>query len=151
MDSATGSAPAAGKLYSREILSLATELANYPYIDDAAAKASARSRSCGSTLDIALRTNASGEIAAVGMAVTACAVGQAAAAIFALGAEGKAAGDLDAADAALRAWLTRSGEMPDWPGIAFLTAAQEFPGRHDAIRLPWRAARLALSNPTHAG
>ena len=151
MGSATGSAPAAGKLYSREILSLAAELANYPYIDDAAAKASARSRSCGSTLDIALGTGASGEITAVGMAVTACAVGQAAAAIFARGAEGKAAKDIDIADAGLQAWLAGSGELPDWPEIEFLAAAREFPGRHEAIRLPWRAARQALSNPSHAG
>ena len=151
MGAATGSTPAAAKLYTREILSLATQLANYPYIDDARANASVRSRSCGSTLDIALLTGSNGEICGVGMKVTACAVGQAAAAIFARAAEGRDAGDIDTADAALQAWLAGSGEPPEWPGIAFLAAAREFPGRHEAIRLPWRAARQALSNPTRAG
>jgi hypothetical protein len=35
--------------------------------------------------------------------------------------------------------------MPDWPGLAAIAPAREFPGRHGAIMLPWTAARDALS------
>jgi hypothetical protein len=37
--------------------------------------------------------------------------------------------------------------MPDWPGIALLRRARDYPGRHGAILLAWDAALAALAEP----
>ena len=72
-----------GALYSPALLGLAVELAEYPLKDDMALRGEARSRSCGSTLQLGCTTDDDGAIAELGMRVSACAVGQASAAIFA--------------------------------------------------------------------
>ena len=144
------SAPDAGPLYTPELLALAVTLAESPLDDDLPLRGDAVSRTCGSTLTIGLQCDDAGRIERVGMKVSACAVGQAAAAIFAHGAQGASAQDLAAAEAAIASWLA-GGDRPAWPGIEKLSAARAHPGRHGAILLPWRAARAALSNPVQAG
>ena len=79
------------------------------------------------------------------VAVRACAVGQAAAAIFARAAPGRGGDEIGATHAALLEWLAGTGPLPDWPGLAAIAPAREFPARHGAIMLPWTAARDALS------
>ena len=135
----------AEKLYTPEILALAVELAEYPFDSLSPLKAEVSSRSCGSTLAMSVKTNADGAIDAIGMRVTACAIGQAAAAIFARNAKGRSLADIQRSGEALLGWLNRSGEMPQWAGIATLDNARAFPARHDAILMPWRAAVQALS------
>jgi len=44
----------------------------------------------------------------------------------------------------MAAWLGGAGQMPDWPGLAAIAAARDYPARHGAILLPWRAALDAL-------
>lgn len=134
----------AAKLYTPEVLALATALAAHPFDPAMPLTGQARSQSCGSTLAISLRLDASGRIAALGLRPQACAVGQASAAIFAAAAPGKTRAELAATEAALAAWLGGAGTMPDWPGLATLAAAREYPARHGAILLPWRAALDAL-------
>jgi len=80
------------------------------------------------------------------MKVQACAVGQAAAAVFADGASGRSAREISQTQADLSRWLAGEGKMPDWPGLSMIEPARAFPGRHGAIILPWRAAAGALSN-----
>jgi hypothetical protein len=36
--------------------------------------------------------------------------------------------------------------LPDWPDIQQIEPARDYPGRHGAIALPWKAALDALSN-----
>lgn len=134
------------KLYSPELLALAIGLAVYPLTDDLPFVGEARSRSCGSTLRMGLVLDDDGRIARVGMRVAACAVGQASAAIFAASAAGRAAEELAETLAALETWLAGEGEMPDWPRLAMVAAARDYPGRHGAMLLPWKAAIDALSN-----
>jgi len=81
---------------------------------------------------------------ALGLGVSACAIGQAAAAIFAREARGRAAEEMLAASGEIETWLSDESSLPNWPGIAVLQPATAFPARHGAILLPWRAAVDAL-------
>ena len=130
----------AAKLYTPEVLALATSLAGYPFDAAMPLTGSARSASCGSTLAMSLRLDAEGRIAALGLRPQACAIGQAAAAIFAGAARGHNAQSIAHAKGQLDRWLAGEAELPDWPGMALLTAAKDYPGRHGAIRLAWLAA-----------
>ncbi len=140
------SAPPA-KLYSPALLGLATGLALFPLTDDLPLHAEARSRSCGSVIALGLALGENGCIARIGMKVSACAIGQASAALLAQGALGTDPARLrDTADA-LAGWLAGEGDLPAiWPGLAPLAPARDHPGRHAALLLPWKAACEALSS-----
>lgn len=141
----------ADRLYTPEMLAAAVELANVPPIDDAPLHGSARSPACGSTLDMDVVLDESGSITRLGMKVRACAVGQAAAAIFARHANARNAGDIDNALRAFGAWLEGDGPEPDWPDISLVAPARDYRGRHGAMLLPWKAAMSALSSTDEAG
>lgn len=134
----------AATLYTPQVLGLATGLAAYPWDDTLPLKAEARSKSCGSTLALALALDDEGRIERLALRAQACAIGQAAAAIFAEGANGRDARAIAQADDALAAWLAGEGPLPDWPGLSAIAAARDYPGRHGAIRLAWQAARQVL-------
>lgn len=133
--------PPGGALYSPALLALAVELASYPFDPAAPFSGEAHSRSCGSTMQI----SAGQGFDNLGLKVTACAVGQASAAIFARHVRGKHGTDIQTALAEIIDWLAGEGDTPAWPDIAILEAARAYPGRHGAILLPWRAAIDALS------
>lgn len=126
---------------------MAVELAGYPYNPDDALTGEARSRTCGSTIAI----SASPQFTNIGMKVSACAIGQAAAAIFLRHAAEVSLAQIEEALGQIDHWLTSHGPLPDWPDMAIIEAAQAFPGRHGAIALPWRAAIAALSKSRDAG
>jgi NifU-like protein involved in Fe-S cluster formation len=132
-------------LYTPDVLGLAIELARYPLSDDQPLRGEARSKSCGSTILLALATGADGAIERVGIRSQACAIGQASAAIFAAAAAGSDAARVEQARDAIAAWLSGEGELPDWPGLATIAAAREYPARHGAVLLPWNAACQALA------
>ena len=127
----------AAVLYTPEILALTTRLAQFPLDDGFALQATARSRSCGSQVTVGLELDASGLIARVGVRAQACAIGQAAAAIFALEAAGRNAEQIAETENGLRSWLRREAERPDWRGLEVLDAARAYPARHGAILLGW--------------
>jgi NifU-like protein involved in Fe-S cluster formation len=131
-------------LYTSQILGLAASLAKWPWDPALPLQASARSKSCGSTLLLGLALDSSGRIAQIGLRPQACAIGQASAAIFCNAAMGRDAPQIAAADQAIATWLSGEGSIPDWPGIDALAAAREYPARHGAIRLAWQAAREAM-------
>lgn len=147
----TAAAPVRGgaALYTPEILALAVELAGFPLGDDLEQRGEAVSRVCGSKLAVALSTGADGRIARIGARVTACAIGQAAAALFLRAAPGRDRDAVAAALAEMEAWLS-GGDLPSWPDIGRLASARLYPARHPAILLPWKAALAALSNPPRA-
>lgn len=140
-------APATPKLYSPALLGLATGLAAYPLTPDLPLRAEARSRSCGSVIALGLALDDDGLIARIGMQVSACAVGQASAALLAQHAAGRDPGAVSAAAQAIADWLAGTGPLPDWPGLAALAPARDHPGRHGALLLPWKAGTAALSQP----
>jgi NifU-like protein involved in Fe-S cluster formation len=135
----------AAKLYSPQLLGLATGLANFPLTNDLPLRAEARSRSCGSVITLGLALDDAGLIARIGMRISACAIGQASAALLAQSAAGRAPTAIDTASEALELWLAGEGALPEWPGIEALAPARDHPGRHGALLLPWTAARMALS------
>lgn len=137
-------------LYTPEILALAVTLADYPLTAALRLRGEAQSRVCGSWVAMGLEVDAAGRIAAAGAMVTACAIGQSAAALFLASAQGKGRAAIAASRDAVAAWLAGEGAMPAWPGMAALAAARAYPARHAAILLPWRAALEALSNPAAA-
>ncbi len=140
----------AQRLYTPELLALAVDLAKWPRLTEAALSGDARSATCGSTLSIDLGLGDDGRIDRLGMAVRACAVGQASAAIFAAHAEGRSSADISAALKQIEAWLTDAGPLPDWPRLELIEPAREYPARHGAILLPWKAAMAALSSASAA-
>lgn len=139
-------------LYTPEVLGLATSLARFPITDTLDLRGQARSASCGSTLTVALALDDAGKIAQVGLAAHACAIGQAAAAIFAQAAIGQTAQDIRHAEQAIAAWLAGANgddpaKRPDWPGLQAIAPAWGYPARHGAILLGWRAALVAFAQP----
>ncbi|MFM5895442.1 MAG: iron-sulfur cluster assembly scaffold protein [Novosphingobium sp.] len=132
------------KLYNAELLGLATALANYPLDEKLPLRGSARSPACGSVVEVGLLPDADGAISQVGIKAQACAVGQAAAAIFAAEACGMDEAGIATALGEIEQWLA-GGDLPHWNGLAAIAAARDYPARHAAILLPWRAALVALA------
>ena len=137
---ASSRAPA---LYSTELLALAIELADYPFDAAAPAIGHARSRSCGSVIDL---SSSGGSVEDLGLRVSACAVGQASAAIFARESSGMDAAAVAAMVENLGEWLQGQAPSSIIPRLELLEPARPHLGRHEAILLPWRAALDALSN-----
>jgi NifU-like protein involved in Fe-S cluster formation len=130
----------AARLYSPEVLGLATGLAAWPFDAAMPLQGQARSASCGSTLALSLAMASDGTITAIG-----CPSGPPSAAIFAAAVPGLTPGDIDRAAAAIAAWLQGDAPLPDWPGLAAIAPAAAYPARHGAIMLAWKAALDALS------
>lgn len=139
------------RLYTQEILTLATSLAVWPFDPAMPFQGRDRSPACGSSLKMSLALDEAGHITALGLSAQACAIGQASAAIFAAAAKGMTAGEVQQACAAIADWLKGGGPLPDWPGLAAIAPAQAYPARHGAILLAWRAAQSALSTSAAAG
>lgn len=134
-------------LYNRDILALAVASADFPPLSDAALSADVRAPLCGSRIQLDLDCDAAGRVTRVGMKVEACALGQAAATLFARHAGHSSLAQIGATRTAIAAWFSGAEEAPDWPGFALLAAARDFPARHGAILLPFDAAIKALSGP----
>ncbi len=115
---------------------LATQLADYPLDKEFSFRAEARSRTCGSTIEIGVDLDADRCVSRLGMQVSACAVGQSSAAIMATGAKGRSVQELFEANEAIEAWLGGASPndhpVPDWPGFEALEPAWEHKGRHSA-------------------
>ena len=132
-------------LYTPAILGAATALAGYAWDEALPLRGEARSRRCGSTLALGLDVDGGGRITQIGLRAHACAIGQAAAQVFAVAAEGRTRSDVAAARAGLVAWLAGEAAAPDWPGVLLVEPALGYPARHDAILLAWDAAMAALA------
>ena len=87
-----------------------------------------------------------GRLQTLGMRVRACAVGQAAAALFARSALGLDRDAIAKAHDRIEGWLEGEAPIAEWNGLELLLPARDFPARHGAILLPWKAALAALSS-----
>ena len=134
-----------GTLYTPEVLALATGLAGWRIDDVWPYRGTARSASCGSALTVGLATGGDGRITHIGVSAQACAIGQASAVIMLRAAVGRSVADIACAESDIMRWLAGEGALPDWPGLAVIEPARDFPGRHGAILLCWRAALAALT------
>jgi len=138
------------RLYTPEVLAMATGLAGYPLDPELPLRAEARSPSCGSTIQLGLALNQSGTVERVGVRSQACAIGQASAAIFAAHATCRSAGELVEMAGHVAAWLKGEQDLPDWPQLALIAAARDYPARHGALLLPWKAVTTLLSTGAQA-
>lgn len=141
---------AAAKLYTPSMLSLATQLADFPLNREFTHRAERRSRTCGSTIELGVDLGGDGRVSGIGMQVGACAVGQSSAAIMALGVKGRSPEEILETQTAIEGWLSADGSaqatLPDWPGFDTLRPAREYPARHSALLLAWTAITQALSS-----
>ncbi|MBA4046935.1 MAG: iron-sulfur cluster assembly scaffold protein [Sphingomonas sp.] len=131
-------------LYNQQILRLAAAV---PPDRLAAPMAVMEKRSpvCGSRVTVDVDVDSAGRVAAVGLLVRACALGQASSALMAAHAPGRTVADLVAARDALTAWLAGEGPVPDWPGIDIFTPALAHSARHASIRLAFEAVAEAAA------
>jgi NifU-like protein involved in Fe-S cluster formation len=132
--------------YSNDVLRLAADIAHLGRL--AAPDASARrvSRICGSTLTLDVVLDPEGRISDLGLEVEACALGQAAASVFAAHAVGA---DLEAVTAGrdqLKAMLSDGAAPPAgrFSALCALEPARSYRQRHGSILLAFEAGVEAM-------
>ena len=131
-------------LYSRDILRLAASIPNLGRLAAPQASAEKSSPVCGSRVAVDLALGADGRVTALAQQVTACALGQASAALMAAHVVGRTGEELADARDALASYLASTRENPgDWPGLAVFAYARAYPARHASILLPFAAAAEA--------
>lgn len=132
-------------LYSLEILRLAADGATVTRLDRSDGQAERRTPVCGSRMVAQVRLDAGGRVAAYGHHVTACALGQASAALLAKSVVGQDRDAIAVARDTLSAWLVDGAAPPPvWPGVDALARARAYPARHAAILLPFDTAIAAI-------
>lgn len=134
----------ATSLYTPRVLELAIALAAYPLGPAFEKTAQARSPTCGSTVEMGLCFDSAGMIESIGLRSQACAIGQASAAIFAAAAKGRCPQEIRRGAQAVIDWLDGAAPLPDWPGMDAIAVAPDYPARHGAVLLPWKAALQLL-------
>ncbi|NIJ63749.1 NifU-like protein involved in Fe-S cluster formation [Sphingomonas leidyi] len=131
-------------LYNTEILRLAASVPFEARLEGAMASSEKRSPVCGSRVTVDVNLDEDGRIAAIGMVVRACALGQASAALMEAHAVGRSPQELETARDDLAGWLSGArATPPDWPGLDLFAPALEHRGRHPAILLAFEAAAEA--------
>lgn len=127
--------------YTLDVLRLAASLPVDGELEGADGFGEARSSACGSTLRTAVRRQ-DGRIAALAQKVSACAYGQASAALVQRWAPGRLKAEVTVMRAGVKAWLEGRGDMP--AEFEPLAPVQARAGRHGAVLLPFDALLAAL-------
>jgi NifU-like protein involved in Fe-S cluster formation len=136
--------PVTATLYNRDILRLAASIPHLGRLEQPQASAERRSPVCGSRVTVDVVLDREGRVAELGQEVSACALGQASAALMGRSAIGRSPAELADARDRLAAFLARGADRPgDWPGIDLLSEARAYKGRHASILLPFEAATEA--------
>lgn len=132
-------------LYDTAILRLAATIPHLGRLPSPDGSAERRSTVCGSRI-VADVTLSEGRVLALGLDVSACALGQASANLMARHAIGRTPAELAAARDALTDWLAGARPDPgDWPDLGLLARALPHTARHAAIRLPFEAVAEAAA------
>ncbi|WP_448663784.1 iron-sulfur cluster assembly scaffold protein [Sphingomonas sp. CJ20] len=133
-------------LYNTQILRLAATIPFHDRLPAPMASVERRSPVCGSRVTVDVDVDADGRVAAIGMLVRACALGQASASLMGAHAVGRSVAELATARDALTAWLAGdSPDIPDWPGLDLFVPALPHRGRHASIRLAFEAVAEAAA------
>lgn len=146
----------ADDLYPNALLALAADIPHVGPLaaaDDAArdarvGRAVKRSMVCGSEVGVSVRLDPQGRIAALGLEIEACALGQASASVFARHAIGASLDEVIAGRDSLEA-LLKQGAAPGgtrFAELADLAPVQNYPRRHASTMLVWRAAVAAMQD-----
>jgi len=131
-------------VYTTDILRLAASLRPPHELERIDGKADRRAPTCGSMMATEVMIE-DGQVADLSQRVSACAFGQASAALLEQSAGGRDRADIAAAMDELADWLNGTrGDPGRWPGLAALAPAMSKTARHGAILLPFRALIAAL-------
>lgn len=137
-----------GDLYHNRVLELAADIPYAGRLADAEGHSLKVSRVCGSTMEVDVKLDAEGRIAAFAIEPKACALGQAAASILAREAIGKSLQEIRAGRDRLRAMLKEGGEPPTqgepfWE-LRHLAPVRDYAPRHASTLLAFEAAVEAM-------
>ena len=133
-------------LYNKEILRLAASIPYHERIAEPMASVEKRSPVCGSRVTVDVNLDPDGRVAAIGMLVRACALGQASSALMGAHVVGRTPEELAEARDQLTAWLAGERvEAPEWPGLDLLAPARDYRARHPSIRLAFEAVAQAAA------
>jgi NifU-like protein involved in Fe-S cluster formation len=131
-------------LYTTEILRLATSIPHIGRLDQPDGTAERRSPTCGSSIIVDVILDQHGRISDFAQTVSACALGQASAALMGGHAMGRSFTELTDVKNALAAYLAGAQTDPGtWPGLAIFQNAVPYTARHAAILLPFEAIKEA--------
>lgn len=138
-------------LYSNEVLRLAADIPHLGALTNPDVSVRKVSRLCGSEIELDLELS-DDRIEALALRVKACALGQAAAAVFARHALGAHQDEIQAARDGLKAMLKNGGEPPNgrFAELSALYGAREYPARHQSVMLAFNAAVEAIETATHS-
>jgi len=135
------------ELYHNRILELAASIPHLGRLPGAEGSVLKVSRVCGSTVQVDVTLDASGErVAAIAVEPKACALGQAATSILAGQAVGAALCEIRAARDGLRAMLKDGAPPPEgrfWE-LRHLEPVADYPPRHASTLLAFEAAVAAI-------
>jgi NifU-like protein involved in Fe-S cluster formation len=140
-------------IYSNALLQLAADIPHAERLAVPHASATKVSRICGSQLTLDLRFDEAGRIADLGMDVSACALGQASASVFARHAIGADQSEVEGARASLKAMLQQGGAAPSgrFSELEVLAPAASYRQRHGSILLAFEAAVEAMAANAASG
>lgn len=124
------------KLYSGQILALASDMPHTDRLDAPDATVKKRAPLCGSTITVDVKIQ-DGKITDYGQDVKACALGQAAASVVGKNVIGSSKAEVEGARDALKVMLKDNGPTPPAPfdGLEVLRAAADYRNRHASILL----------------
>ncbi len=130
--------------YSRDVLQLAASIPHLGRLDAPDGSARKVSRLCGSEVAVDLQLT-EGQVSAVGLEVSACALGQAAASVLSAHIKGADRAELAAGLEGLNAMLAGKVDGPQgrFADLHVLAPAKDYPARHGSIRLAFEAALAA--------
>lgn len=136
-------------LYTTQVLRLAASLSDPQLLEHEDGRAEVRSPTCGSRILVSVQLDQHRRVERLSMEVSACAFGQASAALVEHHSRGRTHQEISDAMLDLSHWLANDSEIPQlWPGIAALEPARSRKGRHGAILLPFRALLAAIEAAT---
>lgn len=134
----------AAALYNRDILRLAASLIPDDRLEHADGIAEARAPLCGSRIQAEVAFTPDHKISALALRASACALGQASAAILRANAVGSDIETVATIRVQISDMLTVGAEPPQiWPELILLSPAKDYASRHAAILLPYDALLAA--------
>ncbi|MEM7620307.1 MAG: iron-sulfur cluster assembly scaffold protein [Pseudomonadota bacterium] len=133
-------------IYAPELLQIAANITHTQRLDNPDITAQAQSKLCGSNIEIDINIR-NGRIVAFGQTVTACLLGQSAAAIMAKTIIGKDITEIEDVSKKMHAMLKGQGATPKggWEELGLLEGVREFKARHASTLLIFSALEKAFA------
>ena len=142
-------APITHKLYSLEVLRLATSLPHNDTLETPQGSATCRALVCGSEMTVDVALGDTNHIIGLAIRAKACALGQASAAVLRTKALGHDAAHIRTVSDNLKIALQQGSGGLAWPELEPFRYASDFPARHGAILLPFDTLIAALEKASH--